>query len=541
MLLPMGCAVAQNWNLVWSDEFDGPDIDTSKWSHEINGSGGGNNELQYYTDRATNSFIENGNLVIQALDETFTGSDGTRDYTSARLVTQGKFERTYGRMEARIKIPRGQGIWPAFWMLGNNIGSVGWPTCGEIDIMENIGSEPRTTHGTIHGPGYSGGGGVGGSYTFTGEDAADDFRVFAVEWEPNVIRWYVDGNHYFTATPASLGGSTWVFDHPHFFILNVAVGGSWPGPPDGSTTFPQRMEVDYVRVYEGTIDPGPPTVIQATGTTRLQAEDYGQGGEAVGYHDTDTGNNGNAYRSDNVDIEATQDTGGGFNVGWTWADEWLAYPVDVETSGIYRATFRVASPGGAAFRLELDGTNLTGTVAAPATGGYQNWTSVTRSNLYFTAGEHTLRLHVEASGANYNWMEFTAPAPGQDSDGDGMADTWELQHFNHPTNMPPGLDGDNDGASNVEEYIADTDPTLTSSRLQITGAVSGSDVQILTWPASSARRYSLQTNSDITNPGSWTDLLTDVTPTNSMLSMIDSNSPQGGLFYRVGVSLPSTP
>jgi beta-glucanase (GH16 family) len=150
-----------------------------------------------------------------------------------------------------MKIPRGQGIWPAFWMLGNDIGSVGWPTCGEIDIMENIGREPTIVHGTLHGPGYSGGNPLGASYTLpNGAEFADDFHEFAIEWEANVVRWYVDGDLYRTRTPSDVpSGARWVYDHPFYMILNVAVGGNWPGSPDGSTQFPQTMTVDYVRVY----------------------------------------------------------------------------------------------------------------------------------------------------------------------------------------------------------------------------------------------------------------------------------------------------
>ena len=237
------------WQLVWADEFtqpNGTSPDSGKWNYDIGtGSGGwGNNELQYYTARTNNVRIENDQLVIEAKSENYMGSS----YTSARLLTQGKWSWTYGRMEARIKVPRTQGIWPAFWMLGTNIPSVGWPQCGEIDIMEHIGREPKIVYGTVHGPGYSGGGGVSGSYTFV-PDLADDFHVFAVEWQTNVIRWYVDGINYFTVTPANIGGNTWVFNQPQFFLLNVAVGGNWPGYPDGTTIFPQKMLVDYVRVY----------------------------------------------------------------------------------------------------------------------------------------------------------------------------------------------------------------------------------------------------------------------------------------------------
>ncbi len=217
---------------------------------ETGGGGWGNNELESYTNRVQNAHIQDGNLVITAQKETYTGTDGvTRDYTSARLKSSGLFEQKYGRFEARIKIPQGQGLWPAFWMLGNNIASVGWPTCGEIDIMENIGKEPAMVHGSMHGPGYSGGSPLTGTYTLPAGKFADDFHVFAVEWEPNVIRFYVDNNLYETRTPADIPGKTWVYDHPFFLLLNVAVGGNWPGDPDATTVFPQRMLVDYVRVY----------------------------------------------------------------------------------------------------------------------------------------------------------------------------------------------------------------------------------------------------------------------------------------------------
>ena len=248
-------------NIVWDDEFNQPDgssPDPTKWGYDTGNNGGwGNNELEYYTSRTNNARIEGGQLVIEADQESYGGSS----YTSARMLTEGKWSWAYGRMEARIKIPRGQGIWPAFWMLGTNIDAgVSWPTCGEIDIMENIGktSDQGTDHGTIHGPqsggDYNGGTGVGGTYTLPGGAAlADDFHVYAVEWTPNQITWFLDTNQYFTATPASLpSGGTWVFTQPQFLILNVAVGGNWPGNPDGTTVFPQQMLVDYVRVYQQT-------------------------------------------------------------------------------------------------------------------------------------------------------------------------------------------------------------------------------------------------------------------------------------------------
>jgi beta-glucanase (GH16 family) len=250
LLLPQVFAQGTTgWTLVWAEEFnqaDGSSPDATKWNYDTGGGGWGNSELETYT--TTNSRIQGGNLVIEAHQII---SAGTTNYTSARLKTQGKWSWKYGRMEARIKIPRGQGIWPAFWMLGTNIPSAGWPTCGEIDIMENIGREPTQVHGTAHGPGYSGGNGIGGPCALPGNPTfADAFHIYAVEWTTNQIKWFVDGNQYFSVNTARIpAGTQWVFTQPQFIILNVAVGGGWPGYPDGTSAFPQQMLVDYVRVY----------------------------------------------------------------------------------------------------------------------------------------------------------------------------------------------------------------------------------------------------------------------------------------------------
>jgi beta-glucanase (GH16 family) len=243
-------APAGDWKLAWSDEFNQPDgsrPDSTKWGFDTGGNGWGNNELEYYTSRTNNVRIEDGCLVIEARKESYEG----RNITSARLLTKDKWSWTYGRFEARIKIPRGQGIWPAFWMLGASIQSAGWPACGEIDIMENIGKEPGRVHGTVHGPGYSGANGIGGPTDLAGGGKfADDFHVYAVESTPDRVRWFVDGQPYFTVTPASLPKNTqWVYNQPKFLLLNLAVGGGWPGYPDDTTTFPRKMLVDYVRVY----------------------------------------------------------------------------------------------------------------------------------------------------------------------------------------------------------------------------------------------------------------------------------------------------
>ena len=232
------------WQLVWSDEFDGTEINPDNWVYDTGAGGWGNNESQFYTDRPENARVEDGFLIIEALEEDYRGSD----YTSARLKTQYKQTWTYGRFEARMKLPTGKGVWSAFWMLGEDIVGVGWPQSGEIDIMENIG-EARTIHGTVHGPGYSGGQGIGAPYIINGGNLYEDFYVYAVEWEPSEIRWYIDDVMYHQLTIGDVP-TEWVFDHPFFILLNLAIGGQWPGYPDETTVFPQQLVIDYVRVYE---------------------------------------------------------------------------------------------------------------------------------------------------------------------------------------------------------------------------------------------------------------------------------------------------
>ncbi|NEA33893.1 family 16 glycosylhydrolase [Streptomyces sp. SID13031] len=256
--------------VIWEDNFDGPAgqaPDSSKWRYDIGGSGWGNDERQYYTNSTRNSAKDGaGNLVITARQESggFNCHYGPCQYTSARLLTAQTFTQTYGRFEARIKIPGTQGVWPAFWMLGAQGG--GWPNNGEIDVMENIGREPNTVHGTIHGPGYSGAEGIGAGYNSpNGQAFRNGFHTYTVDWEPGAITWYVDGVQYQRRTPADLGGDTWVFNHPFFLIMNVAVGGYWPGYPDGSTQMPQAMTIDYVRVNSLTSGGGGGGTVKALG------------------------------------------------------------------------------------------------------------------------------------------------------------------------------------------------------------------------------------------------------------------------------------
>jgi beta-glucanase (GH16 family) len=235
------------WNIVWHDEFDGTELDLKNWTFDLGGGGWGNQEWQAYTDQPENVRVENGMLAIEARKEsaTLTG----HPYSSARIKTQGLHAWQYGRIEARLKLPYGQGIWPAFWMLGDNIREVGWPVCGEIDIMEFAGRQPDVIHATVHVPGYAGIKAIGSDIAVPQDSLRNDFHVYAIEWEPNEIRWYIDDQQYFNVTPKDVPAE-WVFDHPFFIVLNLAVGGVWPGYPDATTLFPQFLYVDYVRVYQ---------------------------------------------------------------------------------------------------------------------------------------------------------------------------------------------------------------------------------------------------------------------------------------------------
>ena len=256
--------VTSGWKLVWSDEFNAPEgtpPDPVNWNYDLGGGGWGNGEAEIYTNSRANVFQDGkGNLVIRAI------RDESGKYTSARLQTGSPGASThtadlnwqYGRITARIKLPFGLGVWPAFWMLGENIGSVGWPNCGEIDIMENFGTfnnNVSISNGTVHGPGYSGGNGIGKSYRLPfGEKVADDYHVYAIEWSMDSVEFFVDGASYHKVTPASLpAGRQWVFNNPFFILLNLAIGGTatFLGTPNPNAPFQaQDMLVDYVRVYQ---------------------------------------------------------------------------------------------------------------------------------------------------------------------------------------------------------------------------------------------------------------------------------------------------
>jgi len=253
-------APPSNWTLVWSDEFNGVAgtvPNAANWTYDLGNKeadGWGNHEFQYYTANARNAQMDGaGLLVITAEKAANPGpcwNGAPCGYTSARIHTGNKVSFTYGKVEARMKLPSGQGIWPAFWALGADLATAGWPKSGEIDIMEFVGKTPNTTYGTLHGPGYSGAQGIGKPREFGGP-VANDFHTYTVIKRPNEIVWQVDGVEFHRLTPASLpAGGTWVFEKPYFVILNLAVGGDWPGAPDATTTFPAQMKVDWVRIYK---------------------------------------------------------------------------------------------------------------------------------------------------------------------------------------------------------------------------------------------------------------------------------------------------
>jgi beta-glucanase (GH16 family) len=241
------------WQLVWNDEFSGPDIDATKWTHEVNGDGGGNNELQYYTARDSNSLIIDGNLVIVAKKEKYTVGNRTWNYTSARLNSRNKGDWKYGRFDIRAKLPYGQGMWPAIWMMPKNEKYGGWAASGEIDIMELLGQEPTRVYGTLHyGGTYPNNTHTGSSLKLKSGNFAEKYHLFTLEWEEDEFRWYMDGNLYLIQNDWYTNSAEYPapFDQEFYLILNVAVGGNWPGNPDETTYFPQVMVIDYIRVYK---------------------------------------------------------------------------------------------------------------------------------------------------------------------------------------------------------------------------------------------------------------------------------------------------
>lgn len=506
------------YSLVWADEFNGTALDTGKWGYDIGTGcpdlcGWGNAELQYY--RSQNVSVSGGQLAITARAESFGG----REFTSGKIVTRDKHSFLYGRMEMRAKLPKGSGMWPAFWMMPQDDAYGTWAASGEIDIMESANAMDYVA-GTIHyGGQFPQNTFSGGSYSPPGADFSDGYRIYAVEWEPDEMRWYVDdvlystktSNDWFTNTAP--GNPRAPFDQPFYLILNAAVGGNYTGctsPGCITTDLPQEFLVDYVRVYADTdnalptvevleprsgstlprgdvdvrVDVSDPDgsiarvefyddyrylgedttapyefvvsnlfdgcyrirarVIDDQGGTaeavsditvgngcgqgpyggdfvvlpgRIEMENYDEGGPLIAYRDNDPGNNGGAYRpGEAVDLEATSDAGGGFNLGWVQPGEWIEYTVLALDTGTYDLRARVASLDvGGSFRLEVDGIDRTGEITAPVTGGWQTWTDVDfQADL--ESGVHVVRFVPVSGEFNVNWIEalsvVATSAPG---------------------------------------------------------------------------------------------------------------------------------
>jgi len=516
------------FSLVWSDEFNGTSLDTGNWSYDIGDGcpslcGWGNNELQYY--RSENVTVTGGNLVITAKNESYGGSS----FTSGKVHTRAKHSFLYGRIEMRAKIPTGGGMWPAFWMMPQDDVYGGWAASGEIDIMESSNATTQVGGALHYGDNYPDNTSTSGSYTLGGTNFADDFHIYAVEWEADTMRWYVDGTLFMTRTSAQWytnaapENNQAPFDQEFYIILNAAVGGWYTGCTDpGCITadLPQEFLVDYVRVYED-IDNFPPTVAitaPATGSTvpagdlvidatasdadgsvatvefydggaylgedttspytftwnsvpdgcytiiakaiddlgasaqdavdvtvgdgcgqepyhgspfalptRIEAEDFDLGGEGVAYHDIDSGNSGGQYRTtEDVDIEACSDVGGGYNVGWIEPGEWLEYTVIVAAAGEYTIEARVATLNPLRrFHVEFNGIDKTGDIAVPLTGSWQNWESVS-ATVTLEAGTQVMKFVPTTNGFNLNYFDIVVEAVAD------VPDQRSVGHVLHP-------------------------------------------------------------------------------------------------------------
>ena len=406
--------------LVWNDEFSGSTLDMTKWGYQLGDGcpslcGWGNSELEYYTNSTSNTYITGGNLVLKVIKQATGGSSAS--FTSGKILSAGLFYRTYGRFEASIRMPKGNGLWPAFWMLPevNN-----WPTTGEIDITEYRGDINNRTSATLHyGNPWPNDKYYGTDYLYS-TDLAAAFHTYAVEWDVNEIRFYFDNYLIRIITripnslnPASNNANVWPWNTNFHIIFNMAVGGWFTGTTDPNTVVLTKptMEVDYVRVYDMT----PVINIQQTpynGTPApipgiVQAEEYDRGCDQAAYYDTDLPNQGGVFRGERVDIEACTDAGGGYDIGWTANTEWMEYTVNVASTGTYDLAFRVAGTSAGQLHVEMDGTNITGLVNIPNTGSYTTWQSVMASNKSMTAGTHIMRVYFDVAGFNLNYVNIT--------------------------------------------------------------------------------------------------------------------------------------
>ncbi|NDI35167.1 carbohydrate-binding protein [Chengkuizengella sediminis] len=493
----------EDWSLVWSDEFNGNALDTSKWTYDIgNGVGGwGNNEEQYYTSRPENVRVQNGSLVITALNEQFNGFN----YTSGKLKTDGLASWKYGKFEARIKLPIGQGFWPAFWMMPQDDIYGGWASSGEIDIMENRGRLPQEISGAIHyGENWPNNVYSGGAITIPNNGTVADWHNYSVEWEPGEIRWYLDGQLYNTETSwysRSLGQSTnnpfpAPFDQEFYMILNLAVGGNFDGgrvpfPSD----FPAEMLVDYVRVYESA---GPSTGDPIQAFDRIEAENY-------------TSMSG-------IQTETTTDTGGGLNVGWTDEGDFLAFNHVDFGNGASSVDVRVASNtagGEIEFRLDSTSGPLIGTVDVTNTGGWQNWITKT-ATISNAEGIHDLYIVFKGSTGigilNLNWLEFTNT--------DNPFKKIEAESYTSMIGVQTEPTTDLGGGLNVG--WTDDGDLLTFENVDFGNGATGIEARVATESAGGSIEFRLDSTSgpligtvNITNTGGWQNWVSETESINA--------------------------
>lgn len=408
-------SIAQSpcYGLMWSDEFDGPSLNLDNWTYDIgNGCpdlcGWGNSELEYYTNDQENVRIENGILIIEAV------RDGDQ-YTSGKIHTRNKHSWTYGRFEARMRMPKGRGAWPAFWMLRPN---TQWPQTGEIDIMEYRGDRSNVIDGTLHyGYSYPNNQHDGDSYN-DGTDFSEDFHVYAVEWDENSISWYLDDNLFKVETkdPNTLnpqsGTDPWPWDTDFYILINMAIGGWYTGTTNINDVNLSKatFEIDYVRAYGDQAAIGtqePYANVPAPVPGRIDIEHYDIACAGVSYYDIDGANRGGELRSDAVDIQETTDQGGGYNVGWTETGEWTEYTINVDHTGKYELDIRAASDNASgAVSFMIDDQPLIGNLNIDGTGGWQVWETTTSGEFELTAGEHILRMTIEEGGLNLNYIDF---------------------------------------------------------------------------------------------------------------------------------------
>jgi beta-glucanase (GH16 family) len=410
--------------LIWSDEFNGSSLNTTNWTYDIGDGcpslcGWGNNELEYYTNSTNNVRVGGGLLTIETRAENMGG----RNFTSGKIHTNGKFSQTYGRFEASLRLPNGNGLWPAFWMLAT---ANTWPTSGEIDIMEFRGDILNRVDGTLHyGNAWPANQNDGSHYYHSVNDLHTSFHTYAVEWEPGEIRWYFDNIRFKTETqtpnslnPPSNNANAWPWNTPFYIILNQAVGGWFTGVtlPANVVINKGTYEIDYVRVYDMTPSIGSQTPYFGTPVdlpATIQAENFDRGCDDAAYSDQEIVNQGGQYREEDVDIEACTDAGGGYDVGWINTNEWLEYTVNVPVSGMFNFFFRVAAQtAGGRIRLEVDGVSA-GTTNVPATGGWQTWQSISLNGVNITSGNHVLRVFAEVGNFNFNYFgssQVTLPA-----------------------------------------------------------------------------------------------------------------------------------